>query len=392
MLAHFRIPSFAFRTFPAVLAAMLVLAAAQAVRADPTTRPGGNLRFTDADVRAAAKLAGVTGLRQWAPAIVETFNAKPDKLLWSGGKISFEPGGMVAVFEGDANVGRQFVLQRPLPEELRKADGIQVQMWLQVDPVVRKINNRVIGMYTMQLGLGEGDGRPAIQHWFAYSTNGIYQRISAPDMMQSRMQRTEGLAAGKLVHLQVELVGRRISCLRDDSPIDCELTSNAVSHLGDRPMVSIIGNLNKVRLVKATYRALAKPTDGPVAWHKTAFESEEQFTRHLAGQVIPRLNSPLYQERESANRLLESVWPLPRTVVNSQLSRRPLAPELEARLKALAEKPVQEKVEPPAKNDPADADPVGVKDLPVTTQPDEDGAKIRIRQPIREPVMLQPAE
>lgn len=363
------------RLRPMVAALVVLLVAQHGGRAwgNAATRPDAK-SYSDSDVLAVRKLAGGVGLRRWQPAIVETFADAKAKPAWTGGKIRIEDGCMVVATGADGV--RPFVLQRELPAGLQEADGVQVQLWLQVEPVFRKVNNRVIASYQMQMNVGQ------VNYHFAFGGNGAFQRIIAPGGLVQGTVGGNAFAPGKLVHLTMELVGRQVVCSRDGARVSSELGGRAGEQLKKGAILSLSGNFKEIRLHKATYRAL-EPLDkldmARLNWSRTAFGSQEEFARHLASSVIPRMDAVFFSEREQASELLKAVWPLSRPAVDAKLKSKSLPPEVEARLTALADAMSQDRVQPVAKGDPADAAPAGVKDMPVATQPDAAGAAGAVR-------------
>jgi hypothetical protein len=201
-----------------------------------------------------------------------------------------------------------------------------------------------------------------------------------------------------MIHLVIELVGRRVVCSRDGATLHAELSSSGPARLVDGASLSIVGFWSRARLIKVTYRTLAPPDNKAVPWQNTPFADQQALNRFLAERVILGLGSPSYKLRQQAGDLLLTLWPLSRPAIEARLKASGLQAEVECRLAALVDDPPDQPVVSPPTDDPADKPPANVKDMaplpaapaaPAASQPDKAPA---IKAPIRKlpPVQIQP--
>ncbi|MDD4889723.1 MAG: hypothetical protein PHU85_07305 [Phycisphaerae bacterium] len=380
------------QTIAFVLAAATAIAWASVARANP---PASAPDLMSRELKAVSSIAAESLRRKWGPAIIETFDKAPDKNPWQcvNGKIRFADGKMIV----EPTVQSQAVVYRAMPEAIKDAQAIQVVVWLQADPMMRKIgaaaNARVFSNLYASLWFShdvQGIGQYDYNYVFASGGNGMMQSFRMlTDNVKQNFGDNQAVAPGKLVQVTLQLAGNQAVCKRDKFATSIELGSP--STLNEKTRIGLTGMFSQLHIAKITYRGLAplgQENDLAAMWKKTPFADEKAFTQHLRARLIPELNSPQYARRQQAHELITSLWPLSRAAVQ-EASKTASAEETRERLESLLEAGNPVRLGAPPPDDEAAKPPTNVKEMKLTTQP-ADNAPVR-NAPIRGKLVPMPA-
>jgi hypothetical protein len=327
-------------TRPAMIALALAIVAS-ALRADSpaTTQPESIADPTPEQVAAMLRASGGNARWEWTKPTSDRFDGATGRSRWrvqQEAKLAAADGLLKVAPTQAKSFGS---IMRPLPEPLRDAAGMHVDLWLRV-PKVNEHSRLILWLHA------DKPTRVAWDHayYFSYGQQGRQQQFCqwkrGGGFSSSRWARGNPLKSGQLIHVRMKVVSNRISVNRGGEFWHKRTEASPIS-LSKEAWIGLACYRCEAEVVRVDYRALDKRM--LAAKKKTfvdsPFGNAATFRAWLHGNLFPRLADESFERRQAATDLLRRLMPLAKLQVEEE-AKQTADPEQRIRLRMLLDTPL----------------------------------------------------